>query len=258
MAFTTDSHLVVSGSRGVLTLTLNRPDSLNSLTPELLDDVRRQLAKAENDPAVRCVVITGAGRSFSSGQALGGKKLSTREVLEQHYNPLVTTIVEFDKPVIAAINGVAAGAAASLTLACDLRIMTDDARLIFLFTRVGLVADAGATWFLPRLVGPATATELFMLGRDVPATEAVDMGLVHRAVPHDELDDVTTGLAEHLASGPASIGLFKRQLRASASNTLEQQLAVEVDTQELATSTEDYQEGVAAFLDKRTARFTGR
>ena len=96
MAFTTDSHLVVSGSRGVLTLTLNRPDSLNSLTPELLDDVRRQLAKAENDPAVRCVVITGAGRSFSSGQALGGKKLSTREVLEQHYNPLVTTIVEFD------------------------------------------------------------------------------------------------------------------------------------------------------------------
>lgn len=252
-------HLLVAREEGVLRLTLNRPDSLNSLTPALLDDLRRQVEQAGGDDDVRCVVLTGSGRAFSSGQAIKGvPPIDVEDVLRDHYNPLVRALRDLDKPVIAAINGFAMGAAASLTLSCDLRVMADDARLAFLFVRIGLVADAGATWHLPRLVGPATAFDLLSSGEDVPAARALELGLVQRVVPAAELDAAVDALARRLATGPAAIGIFKRQLRGALDRDLDAQLEVEVETQAAACATSDYAEGKAAFAEKRPAAFTGR
>jgi 2-(1,2-epoxy-1,2-dihydrophenyl)acetyl-CoA isomerase len=256
----THSHLEVRLDRGVLTLVLNRPESLNSLTVELVDDLRTQIEACQDDDRVRCVVLTGAGRAFSSGHAVsaGPAKLATQDLMRDHYNPLVRALHDLDKPVIASINGVAAGAAAGLTLACDFRIMAEEARLAFLFVRIGLVPDAGSSWLLPRLIGHAATTELFMLGGDIPAAEARALRLAHRVVPRADLDAATAELAHRLATAPAAVRLIKGQLRASLSASLDEQLEVEVTSQVAAAATDDYQEGRAAFLEKRPASFSGR
>jgi 2-(1,2-epoxy-1,2-dihydrophenyl)acetyl-CoA isomerase len=252
-------HLLVDRHAGVLTLTLNRPESLNSLTVELVDELRDQVALAASDADVRCVVLTGAGRAFSSGHSVGGaRRLAVPELLAEHYNPLVRELLAVEKPTVAVVNGFAGGAAASLTLACDFRVMAEHARYAFLFVRIGLVPDAGASWLLPRLIGQSAATELFMLGGDVDAPRALDLGLVHRVASAADLAATVAELTDRLVAAPAAIRLIKRQLRESPISSLDEQFRVEIATQVAAAETDDYREGVAAFRERRPAQFTGR
>ena len=257
----TAPELLQSVTDGVLTLTLNRPEVLNAITPALLDEVTASLRDAAAGRTVRAVIITGAGRGFCSGQDLraatiqGG--LDVGAVLRDHYTPAVRAIRSMDQPVIAAVNGVAAGAGFSLALACDLRIAAESATFVQAFVRIGLIPDLASTYFLPRLIGPARAAELTMLGDTVDAARALELGIVNRVVPDAELAPVAAELAARLARGPRSIGLTKRALEVSHENDLEAQLAVEERLQTEATTTSDFAEGVSAFLDKRRATFTG-
>jgi len=257
---TQTSELDTALDDGILTLTLNRPSSLNSLTPQLLDELTYAAHAAASDGEVRCVVLTGAGRGFSAGAALTGdpREYDVRGALREHYNPAVRALHELDKPVIASIRGIAVGAGAGLALACDLRIASDDARLAFLFRRIGLALDAGVSYHLPRIVGAGRAAELALLGDDLSAQDALAIGLVNRVVPSDALDRATHELAERLATGPFSLRMIKRQLRPALTNPLDQQLDLEVQTQGLAAESEDCAEGVASFLERRPVHFAGR
>ena len=258
---TTAPQLLQSATDGVLTLTLNRPEVLNAITPALLDEVTDALREAASGRTVRAVVITGAGRGFCSGQdlraAAGDGGLDVGTILRDHYTPAIRAIRSMDQPVIAAVNGVAAGAGFSLALACDLRIAAESATFVQAFVRIGLIPDLASTYFLPRLIGPARAAELTMLGETVDATRALELGIVNRVVPDGELAAAAAELAGRLARGPRSIGLTKRALEVSHENDLEAQLAVEERLQTEATTTSDFVEGVGAFLEKRRATFTG-
>jgi len=266
MATGADTAVLLSArSGGVLTLTLNRPERLNSLDGELLAALLEALQEAQDDAAVRCIVLTGAGRGFCAGvdltqAALHGRSASesVREHLQGQYAPLITLIRELEKPVVAAVNGVAAGAGMSLALACDMRVAAASATFIQAFVRIGLVPDAGSTYFLPRLVGMGRAMELAMLGERVSAADALACGLVNRVVADESLADAVAELAGRLAAGPRSLGLIKRALYLSLESDLRTQLAHEEDLQALAAATEDFVEGVGAFLEKRAAEFRGR
>jgi 2-(1,2-epoxy-1,2-dihydrophenyl)acetyl-CoA isomerase len=250
---------LLSGRDGpVVTLTLNRPERLNSLTPELLGELHADLVSARDDDAVRAVVITGAGRGFSSGADLGGEgPHDVRATLSRHYTPVIRLIREIEVPVVACVNGVAAGAGLSLALACDLRIAAESASFIQAFVRIGLVPDAGGTYFLPRLVGLARAMEMAMLGEKVEARDALAAGLVNRVVPDAEALPAAQALALRLAQGPRSVGLIKRALNLSLVSDLGSQLQHEEDLQALAAASQDFVEGVVAFHERRPARFTG-
>ncbi len=256
----TTPQLLASVSDGVLTLTLNRPEVLNAITPALLDEVTDALREAASGRAVRAVIITGAGRGFCSGQDLrataGEGGLDVGAILRDHYTPAIRAIRSMDQPVIAAVNGVAAGAGFSLALACDLRIAAESATFVQAFVRIGLIPDLASTYFLPRLIGPARAAELTMLGDTVDASRALELGVVNWVVPDAELPVAAADLAGRLARGPRSIGLTKRALELSRENDLEAQLAVEERLQTEATTTRDFAEGVSAFLEKRRATFT--
>jgi 2-(1,2-epoxy-1,2-dihydrophenyl)acetyl-CoA isomerase len=258
---TTAPELLQSITAGVLTLTLNRPEVLNAITPALLDEVADSLRDAASGGTVRVVIITGAGRGFCSGQdlraAAGDGGLDVGRVLRDHYTPVIRAIRSMDQPVIAAVNGVAAGAGSSLALACDLRIAAESATFVQAFVRIGLIPDLASTYFLPRLIGPARAAELTMLGETVDAARALELGIVNRVVPDSQLASAAAELAGRLARGPRSIGLTKRALEVSHENDLEAQLAVEERLQTEATTTNDFAEGVSAFLEKRRATFTG-
>ncbi|MDR7556330.1 MAG: enoyl-CoA hydratase-related protein [Armatimonadota bacterium] len=248
---------------GVLTLTLNRPDVLNALNEQLLADLHDGLRFAERTPDVRCVVLTGAGRGFCSGQDLrertGAEAVSYGDSLRRRYNPVVLRMRTMEKPVIAAVNGVAAGAGCNLALAADLRIASDRASFIEVFSRVGLVPDSGGTFTLPRLVGLGKALELAFTADPVDAHEALRLGLVNRVVPHDELMAHTLALATRLAQGPTrAFGLTKRAFAYALTASLEAALEYEAHLQEIAGRTADHREGVAAFLEKRQPRFEGR
>jgi 2-(1,2-epoxy-1,2-dihydrophenyl)acetyl-CoA isomerase len=267
MAATSTSAEVLRTARdgGVLTLTLNRPERLNSLDDALLAALLEGLRAARSDESVRCIVLTGAGRGFCAGADLtqgtlhaGSPGAAIREHLQERYAPVVTLIREVEKPVLAAVNGVAAGAGMSLALACDLRVAAESASFLQAFVRIGLVPDAGSTYFLPRLVGMGRAMELAMLGDRLSAAEALAAGLVNRVVPDAAFPDAVAELAGRLARGPRSLGLIKRALYLSMESDLRAQLAREEDLQALAAGTEDFVEGVAAFLDKRPAEFRGR
>jgi 2-(1,2-epoxy-1,2-dihydrophenyl)acetyl-CoA isomerase len=257
----TTAQLLQSVSDGVLTLTLNRPDVLNAMTPPLLDDLTAALREAAAGTAVRAVVITGAGRGFCSGQdlraATTGGALDVGVILRDHYAPAIRVIRSMDQPVIAAVNGVAAGAGFSLALACDLRLAAASATFVQAFVRIGLIPDLASTYFLPRLIGPARAAELAMLGETVDSARALELGIVNRVVPDAELAGVGHELAARLARGPRSIALIKRALELSGHNDLEAQLGVEERLQTEAVGTADFAEGIAAFLEKRPASFTG-
>ena len=258
-----DTTVVQTRDGGVVTLTLNRPERLNAITGALLDMLTAALRDAADDDGVRAVILTGAGRAFCSGQDLkaaaeNGTGIDVRRELAEHYTPAIKAIREIPKPVIAAVNGTAAGAGFSLTLPCDLRIAAESATFVMAFVRIGLIPDAASTFFLPRLVGPARAAELMMLGDSIDAQRAEQIGLVSRVVPDPELMPTARALAARLAAGPRSLAYIKEALRLSPGNTLDEQLAVEERLQEQAVKTEDFFEGVGAFLQKREASFRGR
>jgi len=247
---------------GVLTLTLNRPDALNSFNVEMKEALLAAFKDAARDKAVRIVVMTGAGRAFSAGQDLKERQqadatdLGTE--LRLRYNPIVLAMRRLEKPVIGAINGVAAGAGISVALACDIRIASEQASFIEVFGRVGLVPDTGSSWFLPRLVGYARAAEMSFTTDPVDAATAERIGLVNRVVPADQLLAETGALAARLAqSAPIAMALAKRALNRSLETNLEQALEFEAELQAIAGRSKDYTEGVAAFVEKRPPNFKG-
>ncbi len=246
---------------GVLTVTLNRPEVLNGLTDDVLDAITAGCRQAASDDTIRVVVITGAGRGFCSGQDLraGAESgdIDIRGHLRDHYVPMIRSIRELEKPVIASVNGVAAGAGMSLALAADFRIAGESARFIQAFVRIGLVPDAGSSYFLPRLVGTAKALELAMLGDTVDSAEALRCGLVHRVVPDADLAHATAEFAGRLARGPRSAGLVKRLILESLDNDLDHQLQREEEAQVLAAASDDFRAGVEAFITKHAPEFTG-
>jgi 2-(1,2-epoxy-1,2-dihydrophenyl)acetyl-CoA isomerase len=253
----------ISGS--VCTITLNRPEVYNALNEQMKKEFNDALKDAEKDPSIRCLVIRGAGeKAFCSGQDLKehsgkGTPRSLKESLEKSYNPMVRRMRSMEKPIIGMINGVAAGAGLSIALACDYRIMADHAKLIEVFIRIGLVPDSGSHWFLPRLVGMAKAFEYAALGDDINAAEAERVGLVNKVVPSAELEGTTMELAKRLANAPTkAVGLIKRALTKALSSDLDTLLEYEATLQEIASHTEDHQEGIRSFLEKRPPQFKGK
>lgn len=249
---------------GVATLALNRPERLNSFNGEMHSEIRSAFEAIRGDKSIRCVVITGNGRGFCAGQDLadrdviGDDPVDLGQSLEENYNPMVRTIMNLQMPVICAVNGVAAGAGANLALACDIVIAAKSASFIQAFCRLGLVPDAGGTWSLPRLVGRSRAMALAMLGDKVSAEQAEQWGMIWRCVEDDQLMTEVNKLAAHLATQPTQgLGYIKQAINASESNDLDTQLDMERDLQSLASATDDYREGVKAFLDKRTPQFKG-
>src|SRR5439155_12338809 len=247
---------------GVAVITLNRPNALNAFDRPMKRELLAAVRAAARDDAVRAIVLTGAGRAFSAGQDLrepfGGDHPTLAEELRELYNPIILEIRGLPKPVIAAINGVAAGAGASLAFACDLRVAAETASFVLAFGRVGLVPDSGSTWFLPRLIGPARAAELMFTGDPLPADEAARLGLVSRVVPGESMMDEARALARRLAtSAPLAMAMTKRALARAQEVGLEDALAYEASLQGIAGRSADHREGVMAFMDKRTPRFTG-
>ena len=263
---TGDGVLIVVDDGAVRTLTLNRPDSLNAFNSDLLSALGKAVRDAEKDKSVRCVVITGAGRAFASGQDLAevsdryksDKPIELGRHLRDLYNPMISKLRTLEKPVIASVNGVAAGAGMSLALACDLRIAAESASFIQAFIHVGVVPDSGSTFMLPRLVGLSRAMELAITGRKVKAADALQLGLVNQVAPDADLAAETKKLAQRLAELPTrAIGLTKRAINAAWTNGLDAQLDYEAQLQTTAGQTRDHREGVAAFLEKRPPKFTG-
>ena len=262
MAF---EHILYEIDQGVATITLNRPEVLNSFNRAMAIEVREAFSAASANPVVRAVLLTGAGRAFCAGQDLAevmpkeGPAPDLGDIVARGYNPIVRTIRQLDKPVVCAVNGIAAGAGANMAFACDFVIAASEASFVQSFSKIGLVPDTGGTFFLPRLVGMARATALMMLADKVNATDAVSMGLIHRVVEGGRLAEEALALARDLAKRPTrGLGLIKRALTASATNGLDEQLALEAQLQAEAGSTADYREGVRAFLEKRPPVFVGR
>jgi 2-(1,2-epoxy-1,2-dihydrophenyl)acetyl-CoA isomerase len=257
--------ILFEAADGIGTLTLNRPDRLNSFNTKMHEEVASVLDRAESDSAIRALLITGAGRGFCAGQDLNPKELASTgsfdagAAIERYYSPLVRRLRAIKKPVIAAVNGPAAGAGANIAFACDIVIAARGASFLQAFCRIGLVPDAGGTWFLPRLAGTARAAGMMLLGEPVPATLAAEWGLIWKVVDDDKLVAESRGLARRLGDGPTvGLGLIKEALNRSLENGLNAQLDVERDFQRLAAASADFREGVAAFLEKRPAKFTGR
>lgn len=251
----------VEVAHGVQAITLNRPDSLNALNAAMRRELLAAFKQAARDDTIRAVLLTGAGRGFCSGADLrgGAGERQFRRVLTTEYNPLITAIRELPKPVVAAVNGVAAGAGVSLALACDLVYAAQDARFILAFVRIALVPDSGVTGVLVRGLGRHRAAELAFTGDPLTAEEARTAGLVNGVLPTDELPAHARAVAERLAAGPTrTIGYAKRLIEGAAIATLADGLAAEAAYQELAGRTDDYREGVAAFAEKRDPTFTGR
>jgi 2-(1,2-epoxy-1,2-dihydrophenyl)acetyl-CoA isomerase len=259
-------EVLLERADGVATITLNRPDKLNAFTTELHRALAAAFDTVEGDAAIRAVLLTGAGRGFCAGQDLAeraaviaGGKAEGGKALETWYNPLIRRLRRLAKPVVCAVNGVAAGAGANVALACDIVLAARSASFIQAFCRIGLVPDAGGSYVLPRLVGMARASALTLLGDKLPAEQAAAWGLIWRVVDDDRLMDEATALAQHLARQPTrALALIKEALNASLGNTLDEQLDLERTLQMKAAATDDFREGVAAFLEKRPARFTGR
>ncbi len=246
---------------GILTITLDRPDSLNALNGTMRRELLTAFKAAGRDDAVRAVVLTGAGRGFCSGADLrgGASEREFRRVITTEYNPLILAIRSLPKPVIAAVNGVAAGAGVSLALACDLVYAAEGARFVLAFVRIGLVPDSGVTRTLVRALGRHRAAGLIFSGEPISAGEAQQAGLVNAVVAPDRLAAHVADVAAKLAAGPTrAIGYAKRLINGAEEDGLEGSLAVEAAFQELAGRTQDHAEGVAAFTEKRDPRFTGR
>ena len=257
--------ITVAINQGAALLTLNRPDVLNSFNRPMGKEVQRALALAANDDSVRAILLTGAGRAFCAGQDLAEAApadapwpdIST--IVRETYNPIVRLLRSIEKPVVCAVNGVAAGAGANIALACDIVLAADKASFLQAFCHIGLIPDSGGTFFLPRLVGLPRATAMAMLGEKISAQAALEMGMIYKVMDADKLMAEALKLCERLATQPTrGLGLIKRALNRSLSNDLDQQLDLEESLQGEAGATHDYQEGVRAFLQKRTPVFEGR
>jgi 2-(1,2-epoxy-1,2-dihydrophenyl)acetyl-CoA isomerase len=247
---------------GVRVITLNRPDVLNAFDAKLGEELLDALAKADGDAQVRCVVLTGAGRAFCSGADLRGHtpgETSLGALLRARYNRIILRLRTTEKPVVAAVNGVAAGAGCNLALAADLRVASDRASFIEVFTRVGLIPDSGGTWLLPRFVGVGRALEMMFFAEPVDAAAAERLGLVNRVVPADDLMPRALEWAARLAQGPTrAYGLIKRGVDRALALDLRGALEYEAYLQEIAGRSEDHREGVASFLAKRAPAYVGR
>lgn len=262
MSFNTIDFAV---DHGVATLTLNRPKALNSFTSEMHEEVREAMSQVIQDNTIRCLVITGTGRGFCAGQDLGDRSASEDgslpdlgESVENNYNPLIRSIMNLPKPVICAVNGVAAGAGASLALACDIVLAGRSASFIQAFCKIGLVPDSGSTYNLPRAVGLARAKGLALLGDKLPAETAEQWGMIWQCIDDEQLQDEANKMAQHLATQPTrALGRIKKLLNESFSHTLVEQTNLEKDAMSLLGQSEDFREGVAAFMEKRPAVFKG-
>ena len=258
--------VLVSASEGVATITLNRPDALNSFTVELKEALLEAFLQVAADPAARAVVLTGAGRGFCAGQdlrehadLLAADDPSPLNTVERHFNPLALTLATMPKPVIAAVNGIAAGAGASLTFAADFRIAADGAKFLLAFANVGLGLDTGASWTLPRLIGQARATALALLAEPVSASAALEMGLVNAVVPAEELQGAVHELAARLAAGPtAAYAAIKESFAFAATHPLAAALAKEGELQNALGRSPDHRNATAAFVRKEQPVFQGR
>lgn len=263
----TDQPVLYDVADGVATITLNRPDAMNSLDVATKVALRDTVLEAAADDAVRCVVLTGSGRSFCVGQDLKEhieilRTSSSDELFRtvpEHYNPTVTALATMSKPVVAAVNGVAAGAGASLAFACDFRLVAESAGFNLAFTGVALSCDTGASWSLPRLVGRAKALELLYFPRTIPAHEALDLGLATQVVASADLPQEAAKLAQRLAAGPTvAFGAVRRSVAHSAGNDLARSLEFEAEMMALTGSTEDHTRAVASFVAKEKPVFEGR
>jgi 2-(1,2-epoxy-1,2-dihydrophenyl)acetyl-CoA isomerase len=261
---TLSETVLVSLDAGVLTLTLNRPDKLNSLNEEMHFALRAGFQRAADDPAVRAVLLTGSGRGFCAGADLGDRdprkeRPDLAAIIERLYNPTLRLIRALEKPIVCAVNGVAAGAGANIALACDIVLAARSAKFIQAFAKIGLIPDAGGSWSLARALGEPRAKALALLAEPLPAGTAADWGLIWKAVDDDALAGEARALAARLAAGPTrGLGLTKRAIQAAAGNSLDAQLDLERDLQGEAGRTDDYAEGVLAFLEKRKPEFSGK
>ncbi|MDC5329051.1 2-(1,2-epoxy-1,2-dihydrophenyl)acetyl-CoA isomerase PaaG [Acinetobacter baumannii] len=259
-------NIIAEEKNGVGYLTFNRPKALNSFNVDMHREVAEVLNLWTKNPEVRCVVISGEGRGFCAGQDLGDRVVDPNAdapdlgySIETYYNPLIKTIVNMPKPVICAVNGVAAGAGANIALACDLVIAAKSANFVQAFCRLGLVPDSAGTWFLPRAVGHARAMGLALLGDKLPAETAKEWGMIWDVVEDAELKTKVTELAERLAKQPTfGLSLIKKAIHQSSNNTFDEQVVLERDLQRIAGRSEDYREGVQAFMNKREPNFKGR
>ena len=262
----TYQNILFTIEQGIATLTLNRPDKLNSFTQAMHEEVRDAIAAVNADKSVRVFVLTGAGRGFCAGQDLsdravepGSQGVDLGESVEKNYAPLVLALKALPMPVICAVNGVAAGAGANLALACDIVIAGRSASFVEVFCKLGLIPDTGGTFFLPRLIGSARAMGLAMLGEKLSAEKAEDWGLIWKCVDDAELAAEARKLAVHFSTAPTKgLAFTKQALAASGANTLPQQLALEARLMSELGNTEDYREGVAAFMEKRAPQFKGQ
>jgi 2-(1,2-epoxy-1,2-dihydrophenyl)acetyl-CoA isomerase len=256
------SSIILSIENGVAFITLNRPEKLNSFNREMALLLQTELDKCAADKQVRCIYITGAGKGFCAGQDLvevvdpNGPGMA--KILSEHYNPIITQIRDIPKPIVAAVNGVAAGAGANLALACDIVVATQSASFIQAFSKIGLIPDSGGSYHLPRLVGFQRASALMMLGDKVSATDALQMGMLYKVFSDESFTEESKKMAATLAQMPTkALAYIKHALNESASNNLQQQLSLEDKYQQKAAATHDFKEGVAAFLEKRSPNFKG-
>jgi 2-(1,2-epoxy-1,2-dihydrophenyl)acetyl-CoA isomerase len=254
--------ILFANEGGIARLTLNRPDRLNSFTVEMHEEVADALARLDG---ARVLVLTGAGRGFCAGQDLGdravapGQSVDLGESVEQRYNPLIRTLTALPFPVIARVNGVAAGAGANIALACDIVIAARSAKFIQSFASIGLIPDSGGTWVLPRLVGQARALGLALTAEPLPADKAAEWGLIWKAVDDEALDEEVDALAARFAAAPTrGLARIKQMIRASWGHSLDEELDLQRDAMRELGFSDDYREGVAAFMEKRKPNFTGR
>lgn len=249
----------IKNSIGIITL--NRPDKLNSFNREMALLMQEKLDECKSS-AIRCVYITGAGKGFSAGQDLAEvvdpNGPGMQKILSEHYNPIITRIKNLEKPIVAAVNGVAAGAGANIALSCDIVVAAESASFIQAFSKIGLIPDSGGTYHLPRLIGWQKASALMMLGEKVSAADAERMGMIYKIFPDETFAENTMSIATFLAQMPTKgLAYTKQVLNKSLTNSLEEQLKTEDVYQQYAAKTKDYEEGVKAFLEKRKPQFTG-
>lgn len=247
---------------GLLILRLNRPEKYNSFNREMALSLQQALADASTNNEIRCVMIIGMGKAFSAGQDLGevtgSNPMPFSKILKEHYNPIITRIRSLNKPVVAAVNGVAAGAGANIALCCDVVIASVHASFIQAFSKIGLVPDSGGTYFLPRLIGFQKASALAMTGDKITAKDAEQLGLIYKVIASDSFEGEAIYIAQNLANMPTrGLALTKQALNESMNNSLDAQLMLEDELQLLAAQTKDYQEGVNAFMEKRSPSFKG-